>query len=40
MWTGRTACALQAALRLSNESFAEHLGIAVRTVARGITSPR
>jgi hypothetical protein len=33
MWTGRTACALQAALRLSNESFAEHLGIAVRTVA-------
>lgn len=33
VWTGRTACALQAALRLSNESFAEHLGIAVRTVA-------
>jgi hypothetical protein len=32
-WTGRTACALQAALRLSNESFAEHLGIGVRTVA-------
>src|SRR6266853_1778384 len=32
-WTGRTACALQAALRLSNEAFAEHLGIAVRTVA-------
>jgi hypothetical protein len=32
-WTGRTACALQAALRLSNESFAENLGIAVRTVA-------
>lgn len=32
-WTGRTACALQAALRLTNESFAEHLGIAVRTVA-------
>jgi hypothetical protein len=32
-WTGRTACLLQAALRLSNESFAEHLGIAVRTVA-------
>ncbi len=33
VWTGRTACALQAALRLSNESFAERLGIAVRTVA-------
>ncbi len=33
VWTGRSACALQAALRLSNESFAEHLGIAARTVA-------
>jgi 8-oxo-dGTP diphosphatase len=32
-WTGRTACALQAAMRLSNEVFAERLGIAVRTVA-------
>lgn len=32
-WTGATACALQAALRMSNELFAEHLGIAVRTVA-------
>lgn len=32
-WTGRTACALQAALRLSNEGFAEQLGIGVRTVA-------
>jgi hypothetical protein len=32
-WTGRAACLLQAALRLSNESFAERLGIAVRTVA-------
>jgi hypothetical protein len=32
-WTGRTACALQAALRLSNEAFAQHLGIGVRTVA-------
>ena len=32
-WTGRTACALQASLRLSNESFAEHLGVSVRTVA-------
>jgi hypothetical protein len=32
-WTGRTACALQAALRLSNEGFAERLGVGVRTVA-------
>ena len=32
-WTGRSACALQAALRLSNEAFARHLGVAVRTVA-------
>ncbi|MBW4717884.1 transcriptional regulator [Saccharothrix obliqua] len=32
-WTGRTASALQAALRLSHETFAEHLGIGVRTVA-------
>jgi 8-oxo-dGTP diphosphatase len=32
-WTGRTACVLQAALRLSNELFAAQLGISVRTVA-------
>jgi hypothetical protein len=32
-WTGRTACALQAALRQSNETFAQQLGIGVRTVA-------
>jgi hypothetical protein len=32
-WTGRAACALQAALRMSNEAFAAHLGIGVRTVA-------
>src|SRR5690348_5938881 len=32
-WTGRAACALQAALWMSNEAFAGHLGIAVRTVA-------
>jgi 8-oxo-dGTP diphosphatase len=34
MWTGRNACALQAALRMTNESFAAHLGVAVRTVAK------
>lgn len=33
LWTGRSACALQAALRMTNESFAAHLGTAVRTVA-------
>lgn len=32
-WTGRTACALQAALRATNEDFADRLGVAVRTVA-------
>jgi hypothetical protein len=32
-WTGRTASVLQAALRLSNERFADKLGIGVRTVA-------
>jgi hypothetical protein len=32
-WTGRTACALQEALRLSNELFARKLDVSVRTVA-------
>jgi hypothetical protein len=32
-WNGASACALQAALRMSNEAFAAHLGIGVRTVA-------
>ena len=32
-WTGRAACDLQAALRMSNEGFAEYLGIGLRTVA-------
>jgi 8-oxo-dGTP diphosphatase len=32
-WTGRRACALQTALRMSNDGFATHLGIAPRTVA-------
>jgi hypothetical protein len=32
-WSGSSACALQAALRLSNEAFAARLGISVRTVA-------
>ena len=32
LWTGRAACALQAALRMTNESFAAHLGTTVQTV--------
>lgn len=32
-WTGARADALREALRMSNESFAAHLGVAVRTVA-------
>jgi len=32
-WTGREADALRQALRMTNEAFASHLGVAVRTVA-------
>ncbi len=32
-WTGETACALQAALRMGNETFARHLKVSPRTVA-------
>lgn len=32
-WTGRTACALQAAMRMSNQQFAAHLRVGLRTVA-------
>jgi 8-oxo-dGTP diphosphatase len=32
-WTARRACALQTALRMSNDGFAEHLGVSSRTVA-------
>lgn len=38
-WTGRTACALQAALRMTNEQFAEHLDLGVRTVAGWHANP-
>ena len=38
-WTGRTACALQKALRMSNEGFAAHLCIGVRTVADWHSDP-
>ncbi|MFH9662969.1 helix-turn-helix domain-containing protein [Streptomyces sp. NPDC017248] len=33
-WTGREAGALRAALRMSTRAFAEHLGVALRTVAK------
>src|SRR5262245_27854907 len=32
-WTGRHACALQVALRMTQDEFAELLGVARRTVA-------
>ncbi|MBV9405190.1 MAG: hypothetical protein JO211_07585, partial [Acidobacteriaceae bacterium] len=32
-WTGGQADALRQALRMTNESFADHLGVAVRTIA-------
>ena len=32
-WTGSRADALRQAMGMTNESFADHLGIAVRTVA-------
>ena len=32
-WTGRHADGLRHALRMTNESFAEHLGVSARTVA-------
>jgi hypothetical protein len=39
-WTGETACALQAALRMSNVNFALHLGINTRTVAGWHEDPK
>ncbi|QTU47440.1 hypothetical protein F3K20_23805 [Streptomyces scabiei] len=33
-WSGREASALRAALRMSMRAFAEHLGVALRTVAK------
>ena len=38
-WTGRTACALQQALRMTNEQFAQHLDVGVRTVASWHSQP-
>ncbi|MDX3121584.1 NUDIX domain-containing protein [Streptomyces scabiei] len=39
VWNGHHACALQAALRMTNEAFAERLGIAPRTVAAWHANP-
>jgi hypothetical protein len=39
VWTGERAAALRAALRLTNESFAAHLGTSVRAVAAWNASP-
>ncbi|MGW5116476.1 NUDIX hydrolase [Streptomyces noursei] len=39
LWSGRYACLLQSALRLTNEQFAAQLGIAVRTVATWHSDP-
>jgi transcriptional regulator with XRE-family HTH domain len=43
-WTGGSADALRQALRMTNESYAEHLGVSVRTVAnwrkKHATKPR
>lgn len=38
-WNGKSACALQEALRLTNEAFADRLGVAVRTVAGWHSQP-
>ena len=38
-WTGSTACALQQALRMTNDAFADHLGVGVRTVASWHATP-
>jgi 8-oxo-dGTP diphosphatase len=38
-WSGSLATALQAALRMTNEQFAEHLDVSVRTVASWHSDP-
>ncbi|MFD7016651.1 NUDIX hydrolase [Streptomyces sp. NPDC059928] len=39
VWTGHLACTLQSALRMTNESFANRLGISSRTVATWHSDP-
>lgn len=38
-WTGSTACLLQQAMRMTNEEFAERLGLSDRTITRWHSSP-
>jgi 8-oxo-dGTP diphosphatase len=38
-WTGRTACLLQRAMRMTNEDFADRLGLSDRTISRWHSSP-
>jgi 8-oxo-dGTP diphosphatase len=38
-WTGKTACLLQEAMRMTNEDFAERLGISARTITRWHSAP-
>lgn len=39
-WTGTHARALQAAMRLTNEAFAEHLGVSARTISKWRERPQ
>jgi 8-oxo-dGTP pyrophosphatase MutT (NUDIX family) len=38
-WDGRKACALQQAFRMTQEAFADHLGVSVRTVGKWHADP-
>lgn len=38
-WTGREASALRLALRMTTEEYADHLGVAARTVTKWNTNP-
>lgn len=38
-WTGRAACFLQQAMRMTHEEFAEHLGVSDRTITRWHSAP-
>ena len=38
-WTGRTACLLQQAMRMTHEEFAERLGVSDRTITRWHAAP-
>lgn len=39
MWSGRHACALQSAMRATNEEYAARIGVSARTVATWHSSP-